>query len=141
MATLNFNFDSVKELWDHARASEEHRPTYGEESPKAGLHLVKDSGIYLMSNGSPGIPSREPDAKPDYQHCVYARGFDSRKAKTPDERGELWDKCRDAVGGDDFVELIPFDTCEATLKDEFVGIAKTFKVKITESSLSVQIHR
>lgn len=49
--------------------------------------LVKDDGIYIGAR---------PKGKGKPTIC-YARGYDPRVA-------EVWDKCRDAAGGDDFVE-------------------------------------
>lgn len=60
-----------------------------EDLVPAGLHLVKDSGIYLLSNADSGT-SKLP-------HVVYAQGFDS----TADSY--LVDM---VAGGDDFTEFI-----------------------------------
>ncbi len=54
----------------------------------AGLWLVKDDGIYLMSNGT------EPHAP------VYASGFD------PERNLGVWSSASEAVGGDDFEEFL-----------------------------------
>ncbi len=50
--------------------------------------VVKDDGIYLMSFAQPK----------EGRTVVYARGYDPRRD------GDVWDKCRIAVGGDDIGE-------------------------------------
>ena len=101
MTKLRFPGDKVLELIQDARNSNKHYMTmlqryerFGVDAPvpgeedhgPAGLWLVKDEGIYLMSNSFPkrGGP-------------LYARGY----GKNAD-----WDAVRAAAGGDDFVEFI-----------------------------------
>ncbi len=71
---------------DLSKFGEHHKPT---------LWLVKDQGIYLMTSAK---LEKLPD---DYSHVCYAEGFE------PDAPG-WWEKCRAAVGGDDFVESFHF---------------------------------
>ena len=119
MAKLTFCADDVRKMLEHARACNSHKPTMGQQfdalGDKAfdmkyddiveampdvgpGLWLVKDSGIYLMSNGNPGQP--EDPAKPEGKLLVaYAEGYE---AGSPDE----WERSRAAVGGDDFSEAL-----------------------------------
>lgn len=60
------------------------------------LWLVKDTGIYLMTSAQlDPIPA-------DKSHVCYAEGYRPTDAN-------LNEKCREAVGGDDFVETIPFN--------------------------------
>lgn len=72
---------------------------------------MKDDGIYLMSNGEPRLPGTETANK-----VVYARGYEAvPSTASMEERMARYDKVRDAVGGDDFAELIPaksFSTLE-----------------------------
>ena len=56
-----------------------------------GLWFVKDDGVYLMTNAFLE-PAQSPGA-------VYAQGY---VAGTPG----VWDRSRDAAGGDDFCEFI-----------------------------------
>lgn len=97
MRTLKFPIAGVRKLIDHATsATEWSKPFYDEDgTPEPCLLFVKDDGIYLMSNGIPQIPVAD-----DHSHVVYAKGYD------PHKNGDVWDKCRDAVGGDDFVEYL-----------------------------------
>jgi hypothetical protein len=54
----------------------------------AGLWLVKDDGIYLMSNGTGALAP------------IYAKGFD------PERKAGVWSGASDTVGGDDFEEFL-----------------------------------
>lgn len=94
--TLKFAVMDVCRLINHAQASPEWRKAFWDEegTPEPCLEFVKDDGIYLMSNGIPGMERDEA-----YTHVVYAKGYDPRT-------GDVWDKCRAAVGGDDFVEYL-----------------------------------
>ena len=123
MTRLYFDMEQVAGLARHARETPERRMTmsqraaiYGEErcsvrqpgeerlAPPC-LWLVKDEGIYLMS---PGI---HPDAGRTRAPVSYATGFDP----TRDDRMAVWDRARNAVGGDDFSEEIPIDWIDAAL--------------------------
>lgn len=65
--------------------------------------LVKDDGIYLMSNGEPGLPGAKTANK-----IVHARGFEALPSTAAiEERSERYDKIRAAAGGDDFAEFLP----------------------------------
>ena len=93
--TLKFDALQVGPLIAHAERATEWSNSYFDESdPVPCLVFVKDDGIYLMSNGIPGMERDE-----SYTHVVYAKSYDPRK-------GDVWDRCRDAVGGDDFVEYL-----------------------------------
>ena len=111
---LMFNTREVREQIEHAKTAPLHKLTmsdraeiYGEDNMAhlqpdeenngtPGLWLVKDSGIYLMSNGNPGLPDPENNHNGASQLKVaYARGYGS----TAD-----YYTIRDAVGGDDFTE-------------------------------------
>ena len=126
MTRLYFDMEQVAGLARHAREAPERRMTmgqrariYGEDRcavPQPGeqrlappcLWLVKDEGVYLMS---PGI---DPDAKRTQRTPApvsYASGFDP----TRDDRMAVWDRARDAVGGDDFAEDIPLEWVDAAL--------------------------
>jgi len=66
---------------------EAHIP--GNDVPE-GLWFVKDDGIYLMTNAC-----LSPDHNPG---VVYAAGYGPGPG--------TWERCRSAVGGDDFCEFI-----------------------------------
>lgn len=63
-------------------------------NPSDNLHLVKDDGIYLMSFA---LPVPEGAKK---RPVVYAKGYN------PEVDGDIWEKCRAAVGGDDIGEVV-----------------------------------
>ena len=119
MPRLIFSFNELRPLIDHAKAANSTQATMDQKwewlaaqgvpedqifhrmgemteadnnaAAKPGLILVKDDGIYLMSNGG-GEKSL---------NVAYASGYN------PKVDGDVWDKCRDAVGGDDFALDIP----------------------------------
>jgi hypothetical protein len=117
MTKLLFNSADVWRQLQHAIADTGHSPTIGQkleyimrtkgvsedeafesfatvdvprEEVPAGLWLVKDDGIYLMSNG---VSDRECGE-------AYAVGFDPKRDQ------DVWDLSRDAAGGDDFSEFL-----------------------------------
>lgn len=65
------------------------------EQTNPTLLLVKDEGIYLMAS------AKLKEIPKDNSHVCYAEGFEP---DTPNS----WEKCRRAVGGDDFVEEFAF---------------------------------
>ena len=93
--TLTFDAQAVREQLDHAKTAHLHKLTmsdraelYGEHNMshqqpdeeitgKPGLWLVKDSGIYLMSNGNPGLPDTETNHNRDsLLKVAYAKGWE-----------------------------------------------------------------
>ena len=98
MAKLEFDRTGVERLMAHAKSCDSWNVPYGtpENQGKPQLMLVKDDGIYLMSNGIGQDDGREP---------VYAKGYEPGSE-------DLWDRCRDAVGGDDFAEYIALTDLE-----------------------------
>lgn len=104
MSKFVFEADAVLELLKHAKAAPQTVSPYGlTPNPGPGLMLVKDDGIYLMSNGEPALPGTDTVNK-----VVYARGYEALPVTaTVEERMERYDKVRDAAGGDDFAELLP----------------------------------
>lgn len=101
-------------------------PQTGEETAiTAALTLVKDQGIYLMSNGRPGladqgktVPGRKLNDKEEktiksgeFTHKVaYARGFEPSQ-----ESFEWYDRARATVGGDDCATRIEINATEEGL--------------------------
>lgn len=128
MTRLVFDIEQVAGLADHARNAPRNRmdPTqrieiYGEDAwdPQPGeqdvarpaLWLVKDEGIYLMSTGL--YPEGHERALPGGRAAVaYAVGFDPRR----DDRLDVWDRARDAVGGDDFADPLPLEWVDAAVR-------------------------
>lgn len=133
MATLTFPGTAVLELLAHAKAAPEHSAGYlSDPKPGPGLLFVKDSGIYLMSNGKPGLSTG--DGKPGNK-TVYATGYEP--AKMIEKQGGDWDaqydKIVDAAGGDDFVEFLPASTFERLQSDGMV------KIRLTATQLMIDV--
>ncbi len=85
----------------HAILAPNHRMGYESDAPPApGLLLVHDQGVYLMSNGLPA----DTAAAETGQHVVYADGCNPNIGSFD----EWYDTSRELVGGDDFVEVLPF---------------------------------
>ena len=86
---LVFKLKDLQPLIRHASNAPQHVMGYGtDRKPVPALFLVKDEGIYLMSNGKPGLIAK--DSK-NHQQVVYAAGH------APEDG---W------LGGDDFAETI-----------------------------------
>lgn len=84
------------------------------------LWLVKDEGIYLMS------PAKTDRPKGDKSHICYAEGFEPSLPNS-------FDKCRTAVGGDDFVESFEFtDALQSGIKR-----GADIQIDISEQSFTV----
>ncbi len=79
----------------------------------AGLNLVGDQGIYLMSNAEV-----EPENGSGFSHVCYAKEADHEKMD-PDE---CYDAKRAIFGGDDGVEFIAADDLDDALDGEFLKI-------------------
>jgi len=94
--------DDLRTIFEHTKNATKWTDPYGvqpEMQDTAHLDFVKDRGIYIMSGSTERLLS-ESDSNSSL--CIYAQGYDP---KVPD----CWDKCREAVGGDDFVECLPID--------------------------------
>ena len=142
---LKFDLDKVRAQFDHAQRSDDFRPSFTEQFNEFGdkcfgmdyddieaklkgkikpaLWLVKDEGIYLMSNG-------KGDDRPD---VVYAKGFNPKER----DRMDVWDDARAAVGGDDFAELIDHDTSKSFC--EFDTKSNTLEIVFSKNSLEFRI--
>lgn|SRR5262245_59177422 len=140
--SLRFDANAVRRVVEHAKAAPEHMEFYGEKQG-ARVLLVKDEGIYLMSNGLPRDlmarpfdPSAPPPTANDSTSFVaYAMGYDPTKA----DRMAVWEKCREAVGGDDFSEPLLLDGFERGLADPQVN---EFVITVTPKELTIHgIHR
>ena len=138
MTRLLFDMEQVAGLARHAREAPERRMTmaqraavYGEDRcavPQPGeerlappcLWLVKDEGVYLMSPGVYPASASGPAPRPPVS---YASGFDPIR----DDRMAVWDRARDAVGGDDFAEDIPVEWVDAALAARAPEFALEFR--------------
>lgn len=129
MVILKFNKADVARLVEHARKAPQHTRGFGdEEDPRPQIILVKDEGIYLMSNGKPHLPNPE---KLERSFVVYAEGYDPNIR----DRGDVWDDARDAVGGDDFAEFLPIEWFELALQNTKPKRDKHIKLSVTADSI------
>jgi hypothetical protein len=95
---LTFNRVLVLQLLKHSEESPAWRKGYDGKAA-AGLHLVGDHGVYLMSTGDPIL--KDP-AKPESSLVCYANECN------PDalEFNDWWEVKQETFGGDDGVEFI-----------------------------------
>jgi len=95
--------DNLRAVFEHTKKATKWTDPYGvqpEMQDTAHIDFVKDRGIYIMS-GSTEKMVNERDNK--WSLAIYAEGYD------PGEIPDCWEKSREAVGGDDFVECLPID--------------------------------
>jgi hypothetical protein len=119
---LVFEGIAVLELLAHAKAAPKHTSPYGlTANPGPGLMLVKDDGIYLMSNGKPGLQGTTTANK-----VVYALGYEALPASASmKERMNRYDKIHNAAGGDDFAGFLPAKSFARLVPDGRVEIELT----------------
>lgn len=133
MAKANLTFDKtlLQELINHAKFSTEWSMGYAaDKEPAPALFLVGDEGIYLMSNGKPGLPKDEEAA------AKQAAGEDFFNYKVayanecnPEKDDDWYDEKRRLFGGGDGADTLPVSDFEPL--DTFVGL------NITPNSISV----
>jgi len=70
---LHFDKEAVDRILEHSRNAETNNSLYGEpDTERAGLWIVGDEGVYLMSNGSPHLPRDENDPDNPRSFVCYA---------------------------------------------------------------------
>jgi len=132
MSKFVFDGIAILELLTHAKAAPRNLSPYGMTSDLGpGLMLVKDDGVYLMSNGEPGLPGSETTNK-----VLYAQGYEALPATASvDERMARYDKVRDAAGGGDFAEFIPAKSLTA------LGAGGSLEVELSADKMTIAIVR
>lgn len=150
--TLTFKVKEVRRLVEHSKASKEHSPSYEDlfnpeyhkggkvidnngwpdsnnidhSKIPAGLLLVKDQGVYLLSNGMPPLLVREGEKR---QVVAYA------KEANPTMCEDWWEAGREIMGGDDCAESLPlsmFETIMDSLHDD-----GEIKISVTETHIKL----
>lgn len=97
MSALVFKNEGLRKVLDITLKGTSFSLGYNPKKSKSPtLLFVKDDGIYLMTGA---VMEKFPE---DYSHVCYAEGY------SPDVE-DVWEKCREAVGGDDFGEVIELD--------------------------------
>ena len=94
---------------------------YGEQLNPT-LWLVKDEGIYLMTS------AKLNEFPIDKSHLCHAKGFEP---DTPD----WFDRCKDSLGGEDFIESIEFND---ELKNGIVNGADIY-ITITTKNFAIDL--
>ncbi|MBW4599683.1 MAG: DUF3085 domain-containing protein [Calothrix sp. FI2-JRJ7] len=113
---LHFLKRDVQKLLEHTKNAESHVPIYGDESTqRPGLLIVGNEGIYLVSNGIPGLFKNGAfeQATPDNPaFVVYAT--ECNPLTLPFEE---WRRVKEeSFGPDDGIDFLETDFIEAALK-------------------------
>jgi hypothetical protein len=125
---LTFDRAGVDRLIAHAKAAPEHSPSFGQEPPtKPGLWLVGDDGVYLMSNGKPGLRADTGSR----QFVVYADQINPLTIPFDD----WWAAKEQAFGGDDGADTIDLDTLEPILATYPAG--ESLMLELTPTSMAL----
>ncbi|BAZ18892.1 hypothetical protein NIES4071_107770 (plasmid) [Calothrix sp. NIES-4071] len=112
---LHFLKRDVQKLLEHTKNSEEHVAVYGDESTnQPGLLIVGDEGIYLISNGKPGLfrdGAFEQAIPESPAFVVYAT--ECNPLTLPFEE---WRRIKEeSFGSDDGIDFLETDFIEAAL--------------------------
>ena len=119
------NGEALRRLAIGTMKAEKFRIPYtDQDTSDKGVLLVKDEGIYLMNAYAGGKPPNELGT------VVFAESYDPTK----DE--DVWERSRQAVGGDDFGEFVPLP--EIVLRAIVMRQLNKLIVDIGEESYSVE---
>ena len=99
-------------------------PYTDQATSNKGVLFVKDEGIYIMNAYAGGKPPNELGT------VVFAESYDPTK----DE--DVWERSRQAVGGDDFGEFVPLP--EIVLRAIVMRQLKKLIIDMNEESYSVE---
>lgn len=156
---LHFSIPDVRKLLDHSKNAPSHVPNMeqrysgeflkaGIPKPKdfdfnikdedldyskipAGLWIVGDQGVYLMSNGNPHFHNPNNPENPKSSFVVYAKECDPHKLPFD----EWYENKRAAFGGDDGSEFISAETIEEWFMRN--PKKKTFNIDLTPSRMKI----
>lgn len=121
MKELIWKCSDISLLCANAREWENCSMGWDDEStPEPGLFFVHDEGVYLMPNRE----YKEGESASKLGEVLYAKGM------SPQDDG-YWDNAYEAVGGDDFAEII-------TLREIF-GIIKNSKIPSPLLELVIEV--
>lgn len=120
---MNNTIFDLKEVEDISKASIKN---------KTKTYLVKDTGLYIMTDGPDGKNAKESGL------VVYAKGCN------PDTDEDYYENSRFLAGGDDFGEEINLDAWLTARKKQInaLGIKKNldkFILKITETEITLLV--
>ena len=131
---LHFDQALVHALLTHSKAASARRTTSGQAKPAGpGLWLVGDEGVYLMSNGIPGL---RVNAEENARNVVcYAREANPETLG----REHADDAKRASFGGDDGVDFLAAADLLAALADS--PIVAPLALDVTAESIAILLHR
>lgn len=119
------NGEALRRLAIGTMKAEKFRIPYtDQDTSDKGVLLVKDEGIYLMNAYAGGKPPNELGT------VVFAESYDPTK----DE--DVWERSRQAVGGDDFGEFVPLP--EIVLRAIVMRQLNKLIIDMSEESYSVE---
>lgn len=119
------NGEALRRLAIGTMKAEKFRIPYTDQATSdKGVLFVKDEGIYLMNAYAGGKPPNELGT------VVFAESYDPTK----DE--DVWERSRQAVGGDDFGEFVPLP--EIVLRAIVMRQLKKLIIDMNEESYSVE---
>jgi hypothetical protein len=125
MSTLTFRSNkTLRSLAEETLKHDKfHMPYTKKTTDRKGFFFVKDDGIYLMNAF---VKTKEEKKKKN--HVIYASGYN------PKTNEYCWEDSRDAVGGDDFGQLIEFE------KDQLDRIARggSITIKVTKETFEIR---
>lgn len=111
---LHFLKRDVQKLLEHTKQAEEHVGIYGDESTlRPGLLIVANEGIYLVSNGKPGLFqdfSLRTATPHNPAFVVYAT--ECNPNTLPEEE---WRRVKNESFGSDDIDFLETDFIEAAL--------------------------
>ena len=119
------NGEALRRLAIGTMKAEKFRIPYtDQDTSDKGVLLVKDEGIYLMNAYAGGKPPNELGT------VVFAESYD------PNKDEEVWERSRQAVGGDDFGEFVPLP--EIVLRAIVMRQLKKLIIDMNKESYSVE---
>lgn len=119
------NGEALRRLAIGTMKAEKFRIPYtDQDTSDKGVLFVKDEGIYIMNAYAGGKPPNELGT------VVFAESYDPTK----DE--DVWERSRQAVGGDDFGEFVPLP--EIVLRAIVMRQLKKLIIDMSEESYSVE---
>lgn len=119
------NGEALRRLAIGTMKAEKFRIPYtDQDTSDKGVLFVKDEGIYIMNAYAGGKPPNELGT------VVFAESYDPTK----DE--DVWERSRQAVGGDDFGEFVPLP--EIVLRAIVMRQLKKLIIDMNEESYSVE---
>lgn len=127
---LHFLKQDVQRLLEHTKNSKSHVPIYGDESTnQPGLLIVANEGIYLVSNGIPGLFKDGALGLSTPDNPAFVTYAIECNPNTLHE--EEWRRVKNELFDSDDVEFLETDFIEAAL----LRPGKYIQLKINEEGI------